>query len=340
MSKIAQSASDELQNPSNTGTSHRSSISVSVIIATRNRVEPLKRCLLSLDKQTMPVIETIVVDSSDGDDTERLLASLKEHVRFSLSYLRSSIRSAAVQRNQGADVACGTHVLFLDDDVVLESNFVAELMKAFDTPDFPNVGGASGTIVNQTFVEPRGLNRFLLGFALGRWSGSYSGRLLGPAVNFLPRAIDGIQPVEWLPSCCAAFPKSVFLRYRFGSTFQGYSFAEDVHLSARIGQSFQLINMGKAKLFHEDLGGATHRDWVALGHSIVMNRHLIMSTVMGKRGLANLLRLFYYEMVYSPLAFLNAGVGRRRLQIAMDMLRGRAAAFRDLIACKSPHLAR
>ncbi|MEQ1885604.1 MAG: glycosyltransferase [Bryobacteraceae bacterium] len=337
MSKITQRAGAGSLEQSLTAQS--GPISVSVIIATRNRHQPLDRCLRSLGKQTTPVLETIVVDSSDDNATETLISNAKAQFDFSLTYCRSAVRSAAVQRNQGADLARGTHVLFLDDDVVLEPDFVAELMSVFQNPEYRNVGGASGTIVNQTFVEPRGFNRFLLGFALGRWSGSYSGRLLGPAVNFLPRSSDGIQPVDWLPSCCAAFPKEVFLRYKFGSTFQGYSFAEDVHLSARVGQSFRLVNVGTARLFHEDMGGATHRDWTALAHSVVMNRHLIMSTVMRKTGLANLLRLFYYEVIYSSLAYLNGGAGGNRLRIAFEMLRGRLMAFRDLILCKNPHLA-
>jgi hypothetical protein len=218
-------------------------------------------------------------------------------------------------------------LLFLDDDVVLEPDFVAEIEVVFRSND-DFLGGVSGTIKNCVFVEPRGLNRLILGVCLGRLTGNLAGRVVGPAVNFIPA--DGtnvVQEVEWLPTTCTGYRRKVFLDHLFEETFTGYSFAEDVHLSTRIGRRFRLLNTTRARIFHADLGKDTHRDWAALGESQVRNRHLIMTAVLARKRLVDHFRLFAYEMLYCPLAWLAAGPGSRRLSKLKQLLLGKLRGF-------------
>jgi hypothetical protein len=124
-------------------------------------------------------------------------------------------------------------------------------------------------------------------------------------VNFLPQDITGrIQTVDWLFSTGTAYRKCIFDKYRFGSQFRGYSFAEDVHLSARIGRKYRLLNTTFARFEHMDMGHSTHTDWVALGESMVTNRWAIMTEVLGMKRFRDLVRLFAYEVLYCTLAML------------------------------------
>jgi GT2 family glycosyltransferase len=315
-------------------------LAAAVVIATCNRAEPLRDCLNSLGCQSLRPDLVIVVDSSDGDETADMIEHIQPTMGFPIRHERTISKSAARQRNLGAERTTAEVIVFLDDDVVLEEAFLSEVMSVFQS-DLPGeIGGVSGTISNQIYTNPRGLNRFLLGFCLGRWTGSYAGQLLGPAINFLPAdEPNTVQEVEWLPSGCSAYRREVFMSYRFGNDFGGYSFAEDVHLSSRVRQTHRLLNTTRARVFHHDLGKSTHKDWKALGESQVVNRHAIMVTILGRNRLSDHIQLFGYEVVYTSLSWLAAGVTSARLAILVKQLRGKLSGFSKIWSRSLPRSA-
>jgi GT2 family glycosyltransferase len=312
-------------------------LTIGAVIATRNRVEPLRACLQSIDIQKVLPNRTIIVDSSPGPETKDLIESLQGKLQFPCEYRFSPIASAAQQRNLGAEIADSDLVLFLDDDVVLESDFISEILAVFKSEADERLAGVGGTISNSVYSNPKGLNRLLLGLCLGRFTGSYAGKVLGPAVNFLPcDGVELIQPVEWLPSTCCAYRRDIFLAYQFENTFKGYSFAEDVHLSTRIARAYRLLNTTRARVFHADLGRETHRDWAALGESQIKNRHLIMTAVLGKNAVSDHLRLFGYEIIYTSLALLANGMGPVSRARLAGLVSGKLRGFLKIWAVKGP----
>ena len=157
---------------------------VSVVIATRNRPDDLMDCLDSLVRQTVRPLEVIVVDASDEVNT---LEAFPSEYPFRLHHLRSLERSAARQRNQGADRAVGLVLLFLDDDVVLQATFVEEILKVLVADDRCRIGAVSGAISNCGYSHPSFKNRLLLLPAIGWIRQSLSGKVIGPAINFMPQ---------------------------------------------------------------------------------------------------------------------------------------------------------
>lgn len=305
------------------------SVDISVVIATRNRPEPLQTTLDTLFTQSLMPGEVLIVDSSDTPATERLVQSLASERGLPIRHFSTEIRSAARQRNLGAGLAVGQIVIFLDDDVSLDKRFIEELVRPFSEDPDGRLAGVSGTIVNQVYTQPKGLNWFLLGCCFGNWDKSWAGRLVGPAVNFLPEdKPDTVQPVEWLFSGGTAYRKDIFAQYRFGEQFDGYSFAEDVDLSARIGRTYHLYNTTCARFLHMDLGGGTHTDWVALGESMVVNRRRVMREVLGHKQLIDDARLFAYEVLYGALVLAaQAGLSGRQLNRNRLLLAGKLRAF-------------
>lgn len=285
----------------------------------------------TLFNQSLALKEALIVDSSDDPGTGAFIQSLVPTAPFALRYISTQIHSAARQRNLGAEKACGDILVFLDDDVRLDRRFLEELVHPFyDDPD-GRLAGVSGTIVNQTYSQPKGLNRFLLACCLGNFDKCWAGRLLGPAVNFLPKDVpEAVQPVEWLFSGGTAYRREVFEQYRFGDQFRGYSFAEDVHLSARIGREYRLVNTTRARFEHLDLGRSTHTDWKALGESMVINRRAIMR-ILGRNRRVDRLRLFAYEVLYGSLALAAQAKFRPQLLYRYALLVwGKLRAFRGL----------
>jgi GT2 family glycosyltransferase len=310
----------------------------SVIIATRHRPEPLAECLESLQRQTLQPLEVIVVDSSEDQATRTLCSGMDWKTSGPLLHVSTKIRSAAIQRNLGAERAKGGILVFLDDDVVLEPAFLMELLAPFREDEKELLGGIGGTIVNEIPAPMSTLNRRLLRLILGVDPAQCAGRLVGPAVQF-PYGLgsESVQPVGWLSTCSCAYRKRVFDQYGFGQAFVGYSFMEDVELSARIGRRYRLLQATRARLHHKDLGSSSHVDWIAHGENRILNRHHVMTGAMEKRNVGSLTRLFAYELLYCSLAGLwNGGRGGRTKQAFLQLVGGVRGAAKILLG-KSPH---
>jgi GT2 family glycosyltransferase len=279
----------------------------------------------------------VVVDASDDGATFSLVREHISEVPFQLFYLAAEARSAARQRNQGARSVTTDLLFFLDDDVVLEDGFISNIVEVFERDTQKLVGGVGGTVVNEVYTAPSRLNSLLLRFCIGPVQGSYAGRLLGPALNFLPADTPEPQSVDWLRSGCVAYRREVFAEFLFSNSFQGYSFAEDVHLSARIAKRFKLLSTGRARLYHKSLGGRTHRDWTALGEMIICNRHEIMVHVLQRRAFLHYIRLVLAEFIYSPAASMwNGGQWGHPGRTAL-MTWGKLRGLAKIITGRSPH---
>ncbi len=299
-------------------------LTCTVVIATCNRAAMLEGCLRSLAVQTAPATEIIIVDASGDDSTNRLCENLPPALSASVQYLRARVAGASPQRNQGAASASGDLLVFVDDDAILEPEFLNSLRDVFECDKARKIGGVSGRIVNQTYEQMSRLNRLLFRLCCGVRPDNLAGRLVGPGITFLPE--DGpnpVQPVDWLNSTGTAYRRDVFARFRFDENVL-YPL-EDLHLSARVGRSYSLMNSTKARLFHNDQGQHTERDWKRTGEGIILSRHSIAAHVLGRAGIRLFLPLFGYELVYCTLAMLwNGGTPRvgRAGQVLMGKLKG------------------
>ena len=98
----------------------------SIIISTKNEEKHIQACLASIKAQTYPAIEIIVVDNFSHDATVRCAQSFTSHV-----YCHGTERSA--QRNFGVfEKATGTYVMYVDADMLLNKQLVAEAVAAFE----------------------------------------------------------------------------------------------------------------------------------------------------------------------------------------------------------------
>lgn len=305
---------------------------ISVIIATRNRAAQLRTCLRSLAHQTVLPTEVILVDVSDDDATRDLASETVEQLPFALRYMRGTVRHPGVQRNQGVAQARGDIVLFADDDVEIAPDFLAEIVRVFVTDAENKVGGVGGIIVNQVFQPLSRLNQLWMYFLGGvPPEGGYAGRVVGPAINFLPADIpDTVQEVDWLNTTCTAYRRSALDLFQFSPDIQ-YPF-DDLHFSMQVGTRFKLLCSTSARYVHKDLGGKRKRDWVALGENSFLARHAIMVHIMKRRRVVDYLRLFTHDLLYMPLALLIRGGrtdSRRVAQLTYGRLRGGIRVLRS-----------
>ena len=96
-------------------------VRTSVIIPTLNRPGDLDRCLSSIERLRRGFDEIVIVDQGDREATERVVAG---HARLNAEIHHLGFRSAARARNLGVESASGELVFFVDDDTVLDEDYV------------------------------------------------------------------------------------------------------------------------------------------------------------------------------------------------------------------------
>ena len=125
---------------------------ISSIIPTKDRPTDLVAAVRSLLVQTVRSFTLLIVDQSRTDEARHLIEGEVEIANlrpqgFALHYIRDpGIAGAAAARNYAMRLADGDVWLFLDDDVVLEPDFLHQLLAAYR--DYPRALGVSGIITN------------------------------------------------------------------------------------------------------------------------------------------------------------------------------------------------
>jgi len=233
-------------------------ITSSVIICTRNRLRDMMTCLNSLKEQRVKPTELIVVDSSDAPlDTQELFTAIFNATHFpGISLVYQHTRPGLTyQRNIGITLATCEVVYFFDDDVVLESDYIAHMNEAFQM--HPHYAGGMGDITNISSKKTvynwvRALFLLQRNYASGRFT--FSG---------LPTHAYGMKQfmdVEVLGGCCMAYRRSALLKHTFDEKLNGYAFMEDCDFSRRVSYDAPLFYNPRARMQH--LESPTARDKV------------------------------------------------------------------------------
>ncbi|MEW6050196.1 MAG: glycosyltransferase family 2 protein [Candidatus Zixiibacteriota bacterium] len=225
------------------GTRAVSSDSISIVVVTCNSLPALTDCLTSLSSELRPSVdELIVVDNNSSDDsTEQVLAFFPD----SKVIHNERNRGFAVACNQGARIAKGNYLVFLNPDVQVDNGSLSALVKAQENN--PRAGLASarlrfsdGAFQPNCRVFPTTANiLFSRGSTLSRWFGGTWYTLPDYAVT------TGVEAVA------ATFVMTRRERFHAIGGFDErfFMFMEDTDLSLRLHQS------GFVNLFVPSAGG-------------------------------------------------------------------------------------
>jgi glycosyltransferase involved in cell wall biosynthesis len=215
--------------------------SCSVIICTKDRPRDLDLTLNSLLTQTHPPDFLIVVDDGKDEDTQELLKSHSLTRVVTTLYLRSLLPHTGLPsaRNDGIRhlPANAEIVLFLDDDVTLENEYVYNLCKFFARN--PQLSGVSGYITNgynnRSFPEKMLLaliglvNPVLVPAALFTPCVTHTAEAMGPLFR---KGGKTHVPAQWLCGCNMAYRAAVFSEgWRFDEKLVRYALGEDLIFS-------------------------------------------------------------------------------------------------------------
>jgi GT2 family glycosyltransferase len=240
---------------------------IAFVVPTKDRPQELRRLWQSLLTQSRVPDEVVVVDASSRPSPP--LEGERGHPV--LRSIRTAAASASRQRNIGLDAVGpdATLVGFLDDDAVLETDAVAEMLR-FWTPAGPDVAGAAFNMANHPPLDWPALKRTPLATSLGLYSGR-GGRVTSSGFQTMIGPVTTTVSTEWLPSGASVWRRDVFSRFRFDEWFDGYSYLEDLDFSYRVGRTSQLAVVAPARYRHLPAAGGRGGGYI-FGVREVLNR--------------------------------------------------------------------
>jgi len=309
---------------------------LTVIICTLQRPGALARLLESLEAQSVQPDQLIVVDASADHGTQKVVQEYARRSRTKVDYYRTE-RGLTRQRNFGLARAEGEVIGFLDDDVVLEKDYLAEILKPFQADRTGRVGGATGYILAEQ--SRRSWGRRLLGELRARIHGP---RCLAQhyGIRLIPREpFTGLIPVRYVSGCNMFFRREVFARERFNEWFKGYGLGEDREFGLRVARHWQVVAVGGARLrhLHELAGRCAYRK---LGRMSVENPVRVLAVARQRHlyphGFMLMLRQFLGTCI-TGLMLLGRGRLRAALTHVFGGLEGVVAAARFVLGpCPCP----
>jgi GT2 family glycosyltransferase len=127
-------------------------VRASVVIATKDRADFLKRAIGSLERQLGgPTFEVIVVDNGSSDSTKEVCDRAIEAARVPVRYVFEGDPNRGKARNRGVAIAQGYLLLFCDDDVVVPPHWIS----AHDAAHAKEPVVVNGPILNVASYDDR-----------------------------------------------------------------------------------------------------------------------------------------------------------------------------------------
>ena len=266
--------------------------SLSVIIPTKNRPGDLELTIDSIVQQTRVPSEVILVDQS-------VEKSFTKQVPLVLRYIHDPrIAGLTEARNRAMAIAGGEIWLFLDDDVILEPNFLEEILGMYDSEVF----GVSGIITNYT--KPP------------------SGRLVWDTLFMRGSFRDDRQRVYWqagdlrlanpvrvrqFGGGLMSFRAGAIRELRFDENNRGAGPGEDIDFCAQLPRDAVLLINPRARLVHKKSPEArTPAHWLTL-HAQV---YYYMRERHWRRGIWNNLCFAWLNLGYALAALLSCAKRR------------------------------
>ena len=125
-------------------------MTISVVVATRNRAKDLARLLPTLAMCGFQPLDLVVVDQSDGDDSRGAVAALAPP---STTYVRQERTGKATALNEGLRRARGEIIACTDDDATVPPDWLQRGLCALD--GHPQTGVLFGAVVAPDHDERR-----------------------------------------------------------------------------------------------------------------------------------------------------------------------------------------
>ena len=227
-------------------------MTISVVVATRNRQHYLSKLLESIQSQTLKPIEVIVIDSSNT-----LTELPKKTFSFKLIHIPTLDASISRQRNHGISLVSqeSKYLAILDDDTHPDPNYFEYLCGFLGKQNY--AVGVSGIPRSSKSGKSnyKKTNLLKILFLLDSFK---SGSITRGGVNVGIRESKQ-EPilVDWLIGC-AVYKLNLVRELKYEEEFDGYSLGEDVIYSYRASRKGSLYVLPQISLPHLEVSSKDH----------------------------------------------------------------------------------
>jgi glycosyltransferase involved in cell wall biosynthesis len=214
---------------------------LALVVPTKDRPDDLRKLLSSLASQTRLPDQLIIVDGSKPD-IQHVIA---EFCEMAVDYVRVYPPSLSRQRNAGMQRLAGDITLagYIDDDIVLESQAVEEMLRFWATAE-ADIGGAAFNITNAARPNWIRLKTLL-------WvDAPQAGKMLPSGFPSTIGTQHTDLETDWLYGGATVWRRDIVNRYAYDEWFIGMGFMEDVDYSFSVRREYRLKVVAGARLAH------------------------------------------------------------------------------------------
>ena len=316
---------------------------ISVVTPTLDRPSDVRSLIQSLTGQRVAPFELVLVDAAppEMNDTRDVVRSLAGTVPFAISYIRRG-GGTAIQRNIGIEAAQGEFVAFIDDDMVLEDDFLSEIMAAFAEDREEKVGAIAGYITNQ-YLDPTKSPRWRWYRRLNLFTtyepGMFDFQSGYPINRYLQAPHDGIREIDFIGSNCAVWRGRVFAEgLRFSPFFIDYGVVEDAHLALsarRLGWKIWEAGKARCRHMHSPRGRVSKR---SVARKTAVNYRFLFVDIVPNRSVSQEFRFWRVQLVdlIRQAAWAARKGGREEWAATFGKMEGIVAATRVRAGVDTP----
>lgn len=249
--------------------------SISVIIPTYQREEPLRDTLMDVMQQDYPDFEVLVIDQTQEHEPETTEYLRRLDEQGKIRWLRLKWASLPGARNYGVHQSTGDIIVFIDDDVRMEPGYLKAHAQNFI--DQPNIGAVAGRVLDRMILEnsPEGFTQeYLPPQAMDAGIAWYYLDLVHTTQP---------QPVISARGCNMSFRRQLFTQHglRFDERFRGSAVREESDFCLEIRRTgYQIWYDPQAVLVHlgEPTGGCHDISTRSLKYQVThYHNHFLMS---------------------------------------------------------------
>lgn len=309
------------------------------------RPTSLQALLESVRIQTRFPDEILIVDGSTNDET---LTMVEANHYQNLQYFKvpEKHRGLTKQRNFGVEKVSDSIsvVCFLDDDTILEPNYLEKITETFErNSDAVGVGGvainenrwkenlnnvknsAKYYVFGEHYIEESSRNyvRNILRLGSDKLPGVMPKFSHGRTYSY---PLTGAEhPVNLLIGMSMNFRKEVFNNLNFSTYFEGYGLYEDAEFSLRAAKQGKLyINTGaQLRHFHDPDG---RPNMFKYGEMVVRNGYYVWRVGHPDPDLKSKLKWHAITLLLTGIRFVNIFTTAKRKEAAAETF-GRLSAY-------------
>jgi GT2 family glycosyltransferase len=259
---------------------------VSLIIPTYNREQVLCNTIRYALKQDFGNYEILVIDQTEkhSPETSLFLESLPAKVRI-INFFPASLPGA---RNRGILEARGEIVLMIDDDVIINKDFINQHARYYRHPD---VAGVTGRI----FVKSEKITKtpFFIRNEFIQWIGTQN--FTGVKTGYAYRVIG----------CNFSFRKDCAAQINlFDTNFIGTAWGEEYDFSLRLRKKgHKIIYNPEASMYHLNVSDGGCENRARFNRNSIYSRAHNLTYLVEKNRLNRLLYLYLVWYVYKRSFF-------------------------------------